>query len=330
MTPEISVIIPTRGRPAKLAACLAGLAGQTAAAERYEVLVGLDGPDAESERAARAAWGGCGARMHVETCPRRGYNETRNRLIDLARGRLMLSLNDDVRPGPRLLEVHAAGHAAAQPAIITGYSPFPQWPGDSLFDRVLRETSMVFFYDQMAGGPPDKDWGFRHCWGMNFSAPLGPVREVGKFLSFPLQYGYDDIEIAWRLRERYGCPVLFRPDGFAGHDHRYGPREVIDREVRLGRSAWAFAGRNAAFCREVFGRDIRAPQEVAYTREFVIRERRAAERLEPTFLALADVPAGAIDGPHAATLLRSVYQQFGLLKRWNWCRGLLEAADQAA
>jgi CheY-like chemotaxis protein len=32
---------------------------------------------------------------------------------------------------------------------------------------------------------------------------------VGGWTAFPLAYGYDDIEIAWRLRERFDTPVLY-------------------------------------------------------------------------------------------------------------------------
>jgi glycosyltransferase involved in cell wall biosynthesis len=329
--PEVSVVIPTYRRPLKLAACLRGLAGQELSPDRYEVLVGLDGEDAESAAAARSAWGSCRATLRVEPCPRQGYNATRNRLLALARGRVMLSLNDDVRPDPRLIELHAAEHARAErdgrPVIVSGYSPWRRRPDETLLDRLVRETSIVFFYDRMTGAEPHRDWGFRHCWGLNFSAPLGAVREVGGFVAFPLQYGYDDIELAWRLQRRFNSPVLFRPGALAEHDHRYGARELLDRERRLGRSAWEFAGVNPAFGRDVFGRDIRSEEEISYSREFVSRERTAAERLERSFLSLESIPASAVDGPHREGMLNLVYEQHLLLKRWCWRQGLLDGAD---
>jgi hypothetical protein len=245
----------------------------------------------------------------------------------------MVSLNDDVLPVPGFLEAHTRAHqAAAGPVIISGYSPFAAFERPTLFDRLARETSMIFFYDQMLGEkarPADHDWGFRHCWGLNFSAPLGAVREVGGFTSFDLCYGYDDIEIAWRLKERYGCPVLFRPEALAEHDHRYGPRDVLEREEKLGGSAWRFAGINPAFCQAVFGRDIRSDSELAYSREFVQREARTAERLERSFLELDSIPAEAVCGPDASRLANLIYEQHLLLKRWKWRQGLLVAAESS-
>ena len=46
-------------------------------------------------------------------------------------------------------------------------------------------------------------------------------------------------------------------------------------------------------------------------------------RLEAEFLGLADVPASAVG---SREVLRLVYSQHLLLKRWHWRRGLLEAA----
>jgi GT2 family glycosyltransferase len=330
---DLSVIIPTHRRPAKLAACLTRLAGQTLGPARFEVLVALDGPDEGSARAAYEAWAGCAARLLVVPCPRRGLNAARNELLKMARGRLLVSMNDDVLPEPGCLEAHAAAHAQSRrPVVIAGYSPFVAFEPETLFGALARGTSMIFFYDQMvrAGAPlqgPGHDWGFRHCWGLNFSAPLEAVREVGGFVSFPLCYGYDDIELAWRLKDRLGAPVLFRPEARADHDHRYTPRDVLEREFRLGQAAHQFAGRNPAFAAEVFGRDIRSEAELAYSGEFVQREAGAAERLERSFLGLGDLPAAAMAGPAHAELLNLIYQQHLLLKRWHWRRGLLAAAS---
>ncbi len=329
---EVSVIIPTYQRPAKLAACLRALASQTLAG--YEVLVGLDGADPASERVAAEAWRGGRGEMHVVACERQGLNGVRNELLRRARGRYLVSMNDDVLAVPGFLEAHARAQREAeqrgQAAVVSGYSPFAAFGDETLFDVLARETSMIFFYDQMTGAKArgdDHDWGFRHCWGLNFSAPLGAVKEVGGFVAFPLCYGYDDIEIAWRLRERYGMPVLFRPEATAEHDHRYGPRDVLEREFKLGGTAWRFAGVNPGFCREVFGRDIRSKEEAEYSRQFVERERKAAERLEKSFLGLAQMPAGAVSGAERGRLVNLVYEQHLMLKRWWWRRGQIEAAQ---
>jgi glycosyltransferase involved in cell wall biosynthesis len=59
MTPEVSVVVPTCGRPALLARCLAALERQSLAPERYEIIViedeARDGPAAARNRGWRRA-----------------------------------------------------------------------------------------------------------------------------------------------------------------------------------------------------------------------------------------------------------------------------------
>jgi glycosyltransferase involved in cell wall biosynthesis len=339
---DLSVIIPSYQRPEKLRACLAALARQTLDPARFEVLVGLDGPDADSGGAAADAWreaGGSPGSLVVAECPRQGLNATRNRVLKRAQGRYLVSLNDDVLAAPEFLAAHLAAHhefeaaaGAGEGCIVSGYSPFRVFENDSIFDRLVRETSMIFFYDRMLAPDADRsrDWGFRHCWGLNFSAPLAMVREVGGFIAVPLAYGYDDIELAHRLHGRFATPVLFRPEARADHDHRYHPAEVLEREERLGQSAWHFAGAAPEFSRAVFGRDLRCHAELHYSREFVQREAAGAARLEQSFLALSHVPAWSLRGEHAPALLNVIFEQHLMLKRSRWRTGLLAAAEGTA
>lgn len=334
-----SVLIPTRGRARLLERCLGALARQEGAGS-FEVLVGLDGPDAESESLVRGREGGAWG-VRCIPCARGGLMAVRERLVAEARGRLMISINDDVEPCVGFIAAHVNGHAEAErrnggPAVIVGDSPWKVPGDDTLFDRLVRETSMIFFYDRMRGEPdPWRDWGFRHCWGLNFSAPLALVREVGGFRGFAFAYGYEDIELGYRLAERFGAPVLFRPAARAEHDHRYGPADVLAREFQLGRAAWLFAGASPEFARAVFGREIRSEGELAYSEAYVHREERLAARLRGSFLKLAELPATMIGGsapgaPGEAELLNLLYQQHLALKRWMWRAGLLDAARGGA
>lgn len=323
-SPAASVLIPTRGRARLLGRCLDRLGRQEGSAP-FEVLIGIDGPDAETEAMASAA----GPGVRFIPCARGGLMAVRERLVAEARGRLMISINDDVEPCAGFVAAHVGAHDEAErriggPAVVVGDSPWVVPAGDTLFDRLVRETSMIFFYDRMRDDPdPWRDWGFRHCWGLNFSAPLGLVREVGGFRGFPFAYGYEDIELGFRLQERYGAPVLFRPAARAEHHHRYGPEDVLRREFQLGRAAWLFAEAAPAFTRAVFGRDLRTAGELAYSREFLVREEGLAARLRESFLTISTLPPESV----SSGALALVYQQHLALKRWMWRAGLLDAAD---
>lgn len=352
---DISIIIPTRNRPDKLSECLRCLGRQQIPITRglsglFEVLVSLDGADEPSRLAANTAWAesetaerqptsGTTKPLRIIEGPRQGLAAARNRALQQAAGRWIVSINDDLYAQPGFLAEHALGHLDAidhgGDAVIVGDSPFGVARNDTLFDRLVRETSLVFFYDKMnqpgAREDTQKDWGFRHCFGLNHSTEAAALLAVGGYTIFPARYGYEDIEAAWRLRERFGTRVLYRPAAKGTHDHRFLPDEYLARENTLGHAALGFAQVSPACAYETFGRDITAVSEIAYSREFVKREAATAQALRGSFVSLGHLPSDAIiAGPGATTWINMVYEQHLLLKRWEWRRGLVRAADESA
>lgn len=189
---------------------------------------------------------------------------------------------------------------------------------------------MVFFYDQMTGGraaDPGHDWGFRHAWTLNLSLPTGAWRTVGGFCERLPRAVYEDLEFAWRLRERFGAPVLFRPGAIVLHDHRYEPMALLARDVVLGYESVNLARFSPACAREMFRREVGAPSEAAFQRQFVEREERAARRNIGLFTRTAGLPASAVDGAAATELVALLYEQSILVRRWLFGVGLLAAAE---
>lgn len=337
---DLTVIIPTRARAAKLAACIGALAEQTLGFDRFEVLIGIDGEESGETLAVRNA-GHARLQCTIREFPRVGLAAVRNGLIEHARGRILLSMNDDVLAEPHMLEAHLTAHdraGATKVATVVGDSPWRMQANDRpdrLWDRLVRETSLFFFYDQMPGAhdaavegthDPGRDWGFRHAFGLNVSYPTRAVRAVGGYAVLPVKYGYEDVEIAWRLRERFGSQVAFEPAARGWHEHRYEPRDYLEREYKLGYAAWGFASACPGCARELFGRDVRSSEEVEYSRLYVANERKAAERGNEWFMKLGELPADAIGGPHARAMVQLVYRQHLPMKRWLWRSGLVDAA----
>ena len=332
---DLSVILPTRDRAPKLETCLRRLAAQTLPLGRFEVLVGLDGPDEASARIVDRVARETGLRALAVPGAQEGIGAVKNRVIALVRAPVIVSINDDIRPEPGFLDAHLRAQRACEArnteAMVLGDSPWVVHQPDRLFDRLIRESSMVFFYDQMTGAhDPWKDWGFRHAWNLNLSMPTDAVRAVGGYAVMSGPW-FEDLELAWRLATRRSMPVLFRPDARAPHDHRYEPDDYLERELRHGFVAHRFAQGGAAACaRALFGRDVCAQDELAYSREFLRRERAHAARLAESFRALASMPSDAVAGPHADALIRALYEQHLPLKRWLWRRGLVAAAEGVA
>lgn len=330
--PDVSVIIPTKGRPAALRTCLERLAGQRFAGGVFETIVVFDGPDEASEEVA-AGFGGR-LRLCALTAERLGNAHTKNVALEASCGRIVLFLNDDVLPAPDLVELHWRAHAErpGRTAMVVGHSPFVRPSrGESVFDRLVDRTSMVFFYDRMIsaqGEPlrgPEHDWGYRHAWSLNLSVPREAALAAGGFRPAIANCCYEDVEFAWRVGRITGAPVLFRPAARAEHDHRLTARAYLDREWRLGYSALGFATAAPECALDLFGRDILAEEELAYSRAFVERESRGEAAQMAVFAGLSDVPAGAVEGAHGEALLQGLYGQHLTLKRLAFRRGLLAA-----
>ncbi len=331
--PSISVIIPTRGRPERLARCLMCLSAQSVGVSAMEVIVVSDGPD----DGPLTALPGVNPALNVRfiEAPRWGNAHAKNVGIEAATAPLVLFLNDDVLPAHDCLAAHATAHASlanrGHRAMVMGYSPFVSPRNPTLLDRMVCESSMIFFYDRMidALGRPtragDYDWGYRHAWTLNLSLPREAAVEVGGFRPSIANCCYEDVEFGWRLAKQAGMPVLFQHQAFAPHDHRYTAQAYLDREYRLGYSAHGFAVSAPQCAADLFGRDVLSEAEVAYMRQSVQREARDSERLRAAFLTTQELsPAPGVLG---GKLVELAYTQHLPLKRSVFRRGLLAAVD---
>lgn len=348
--PVASVLIPTRDRAAKLSTCLAHLGRQSV--PNFEIVVSLDGPDPASRGVCDRALA-AGVNVRVVEGARDGYMVARNRALGVARGALVISINDDVRPTPDFVEQHLLAHEEARArglrlCIVGGDSPWVVHEPDRVFDRLIRETSMVFFFPVMekaarddAEGTRWRDWGFRHAWGLNTSIPMWALRQVGPYAEYAGKYGYEDVEMVHRICYRFGpdgagvskignvtptVPVLYRPQALAPHDHRMQPADYLTREYRLGYTAWSFARVSSRCARELFKRDLTVEPDLELERALshVVEKRDAARDAARLLEQSATIPAAEAD-VMAGFAIDAAYQAHLPAKRWMWQFGLADA-----
>jgi GT2 family glycosyltransferase len=142
MTPRVSVVVPTHGRPALLARCLEALAAQTLRREDYEVIVVSDGADPH----AREAAGGGPCAPRLLTLPRRsGPAAARNAGWRAASGSVVAFTDDDTVPHPDWLAEGLAALAAGYDAVAGSIvMPLPRVPTDYERDAArLAEAEFV-------------------------------------------------------------------------------------------------------------------------------------------------------------------------------------------
>jgi len=323
---DLSVLIPTSGRPHKLSACISALSRQSLPKERYEVLVGIDGP----EDGELGAMGSVPSNFTMLSFPRAGPAATRNRLLEHARGKYLLWLSESMVPSDQCLEAHlmAQGMACGKGAMVMGATPWAVHEPDRLFDKLIRERGAMCSGQVIRGGTTADaayDWGYRHAWSVNLSMPADAPRRLGGFVKQLSKGAYEDVELAWRLQRWLGMPLYFNAEAAAMHDRRHDPLELLKHEAMMGFEAMQLAVLSPQCARELFGRDVASPNEERYTKGYVLRDRGPAESGLWTMLSLAHQPVRTMSIEDAAVRLDTLDDQTSVLRRWLWRRGLWAA-----
>lgn len=307
---RVTTIIPSRGTPdGPLARCVAALLAERDA--KLRIIVSTDGPDVPGDLEPLTRDGSAS----IITGEQIGPGGARNRALEHADGDLVLFLNDDVIPAPRLIDHHRAAHRDGAPKLVLGDAPFAVPSGDRVLDRLTRETALLFFYSDMNSMERDRDWGFRHAWTLNLSVPRSICQPFDDRLRYPM---FDDLEWAYRVTTAHDAPVLYRPEASAIHHHRYEPAQILAREALLGHQALALHRTNPACATAVFGdRFDGSPASIHDARALITAD---AAQEYAHFEALATQPA----------LSANIHDLFARARTWRMAgraAGFLAAAD---
>ena len=307
---RLSIVIPTRNRLAALERLIRGLNAQNLPIADFHIIVSVDGPG-DAERAAIGRVRPSTRIAVVDGAPD-GPGAARNRAMPLIEAPTVLLLNDDVIPAADLASGHVAAHEGlARPAMVLGSAPWRITDPDRVIDRMVRETSMVFFFDQMTSDRarnPAHDWGYRHAWTLNLSMPTAALRAAGGFaggLRYPV---YEDVEMAYRVIDQTGMPVVFRPECVVTHDHRHEARALIRREALLGHQAVRLAEVNPACARAIFGSLHTDADRIAGARAAQETSRTRALDALHRFLAIAEAPGATVDAIDIAGMFEHLWK----------------------
>jgi len=225
--PDLSVVVPTSGRPSYLAVALRSLCDQNTRAS-YEVLVVDDGDLWSTGALAERL----GLRV-VRHGERRGLNAARNTGLRETDAPLVAFVDDDVLAPPGYVEALVAGARRWAEAEAYGGPIRPRLEGGAMRgcgDEDPPITSLDL-------GPEDHE--VEVVWGANFAVRRSAIERVGDFdESIDWAHG-DEEEWLERLRGQDGR-VVYLPA--AAVEHR---REPGDSTLgSLSRAAWV-RGRGA-------------------------------------------------------------------------------------
>lgn len=223
------VAIPFRGDPAILSWVLDGFAQQQLPADlSLEVRVGGDGcvPPAEPVNAER------GVTISVRELPRVGNSVAKNLLLADADADVIIFGNADTRPEPDFVARHVA-RLTSLPAgsFVLGSAPYEKAASPTMFDAMLERTPAIFFYCQMK---PQQWYDYRFCWTLNLSMMASDFKKLGGFSDKLFPYGYEDLELGYRLMGAERKGVFYDADIRVTHRHPMTFDQYLMREEMLG------------------------------------------------------------------------------------------------
>lgn len=270
--PSVTVVIPSYRRLAKVPALVEEYLAQGA----DEVVVVLDGPHDGWQTALRSVADHAAVRV-TELPQNRGLALARIAGLNASSKDVILAVDDDVWPGPGLVEAHRRFHQERQDRVLLGYMPV------ALPARRGRDASPTFLYAHDYEVQADvwrrsgSDVILQSLWGGNVSLPRNLyVRAEEVKPSVRLEYN-EDLDLGWRLRT-LGAEAVFDESARAAHHHERGLRGYR-REcfVRGG----AIADLEARWGARPAQLDPLVVIPPAYNRLFGAVQRRIAARDEP-------------------------------------------------
>jgi hypothetical protein len=229
----VSVIIPSRNAPGSLTRTLEGLARQTLPSNLYEVLV-VGGVDEENIR--RRVPPGLPYALCVMVKRGPGASRRRNAGAAQARAELLVFLDDDMEPEPRLLEAHYRAHlGGGGRRVVMGYLPPEELGADGQpIDWLTVELREWWEAAFKAMTEPGHRFCYTDVLGGNLSLFATLFHAVGGFNPgyYPCR---DDFELGVRL-VRAGAELVYAPEARSLHHDKTDLPRLLQRKTDEGRT----------------------------------------------------------------------------------------------
>jgi glycosyltransferase involved in cell wall biosynthesis len=223
----LSVVIPTFQKANLLERTLEALTEQTHGLEADLEVVVVDDGSEDHTAGVLQSWQDA-LPLRVERPPRNeGRARARNRGWRAARGDWVLFLDDDILLQDGGLNAHIRAQQK-QPGVQLG---------DVITDPSLVDSTLFEYLDTrgiMKRKPGDRVPG-RYLLTQNVSIPRAALEQVDGFDERFVAYGFEDMDLAFRLEERLSIAFYRLPGARGLHIHHHSLAEYLDKKRICGR-----------------------------------------------------------------------------------------------
>ncbi len=226
---DISVVMPTLNKVDLLRKTLAALGGQTLPPElKWEVVVVNDGCTDGTAGFLEECRQSFPVPLHIVDPGRNlGRAKARNLGIQQASGRWVLFLDDDILVPSDLLAAHHKLLVTDERAGTIGYAKT---------DPSLIDAPHFYYLDSR---------GVAHSKGVyapsrffvtqNAAVPRWALLDVGGFAEDFSAYGFEDMELAFRLEDKCGLKFFALKTPVPFHIHHHTLQEYLAKKIECGR-----------------------------------------------------------------------------------------------
>lgn len=216
----------------------------------FEVIVVVDGStDGTAEALRRLA---TTFPFKIVEQPNRGASVARNHGATIARGEVLLFLDDDMEAHPQLLVEHDRSHSQGADAVIGHIPLHPKSPRNFLSYGVGRwAEERVHELSAQEGALP-----FREIMTGQLSIARQTFFEVGGFdtnFTRDGSFGNEDLDFGLRLQEG-GYQIIFNPAAISWQRYVVTPRQFLRQYRQAGRADVLFARIHPEQATNIFSR----------------------------------------------------------------------------
>ncbi len=251
---KLSVIIPTHNRADILKVCLEKLIAQEGV--NFEVIVVDDGStDHTSSIVQKLETRNSKLEKNPKSqipnpnCSQIRYIKqsashqavARNRGVEAATGDIIVFIGDDIFVEPGFLQKHHDRHAdhPDENVVVLGYTTWdPNIPINS-YMRFLEDSGWQFGYKFLKPSMIGRDDPFKFFYTSNISLKKS-FFEKEKFNEDFVFYGWEDIELGYRLWKNHEMEIYYEPQAIAFHHHVIEESDLPKKMQAVGKSAVHF------------------------------------------------------------------------------------------
>lgn len=240
---KLSIIIPTYNRKHILKLCLKALEKQNTSKKDFEVIVIDDGSTGGTFDYIKETIKQYSFSLRIFRQKNQGQGIARNFGLKKAKGSIILFIGDDIIPDKNFLKEHLAVHNLHPElsAVCLGriewhpdlnITPFMRWlsNGSSILGKF---GGHQFAYEKLDGK-------FLADYNFFYTSNISLKKELLKEELFDpdfCQYGWEDIELGYRLEKKHGLKLYYNKDALAYHHHVITEDSLKTRMQLIGKSA---------------------------------------------------------------------------------------------